>query len=559
MVAYHYDFRIALVKGSPNTVAANATVLVYDPLDTSYTTPLTVYSDPALTTIVNLVTDAYGVPPDFWTNNLPDLLWKSGTMTGGWATTSSRPGLRGEKGDTGATGPMGPQGNPGLNGAGTNAEVAVFVSGPGETQDAVDTTVGNKIGTPGTGIRDALDATFATKPTNGARAVGKGELFLNVKDYGAVGDGVADDTAAVQAWLTAGGSYLRDVTLRITTGLTLAGNNRALFMDNAKILADGVNITALTVTGDNARVRARIDGLNKANIGITVTGAAAIIENSLIENIYSTTLTARGIDVQTSGGCTIRNNTVRNINSVGNASTGDSNGASRAIMLTSTVAATARTVITNNVIDNVIGEEGDGIQVITTGYVSAKATISGNVISNVSRRFIKIQAADGQILSNTCTHDGAVPNHPANAIDLISSSNWLVEGNFIGPNPLSVSISCSGVSGTPNLNNIIRNNTIRQDDAKNAISLYCTYVNESVIENNTFHGGSYAVNIGNCVGVNISGNTHFGGNTSNASFVANGTNTGVVMRNNVNMAPARVTTTSNASVSGLTEYNAKRP
>ena len=57
MVAYHYDFRIALMKGSPNTVAANATVLVYDPADTGYTTPLTAYSDPALSTIINLVAD----------------------------------------------------------------------------------------------------------------------------------------------------------------------------------------------------------------------------------------------------------------------------------------------------------------------------------------------------------------------------------------------------------------------------------------------------------------------------------------------------------------------
>lgn len=405
----------------------------------------------------------------------------------------------------------------------------------------------------------SADARYATLDAQGRQPVRKGELFLNVKDYGAIGDGIADDTTAVQSWLTAGGSYLRDVTLRITTGLTLAGNNRNLFMDNAKIIADGTNITALTVTGNNCRVRAHIDGLNKANYGIAVTGSGAIIENCLVENIYSATLTARGIDVATAGGCTVRNNIVRNINSVGNAATGDSNGASRAIMLTSTVAATAKTVISNNVIDNVIGEEGDAIQIITTNYVSAKATIADNNISNVSRRFVKIQAADCEVLRNTCTHDGAVPAHPANAIDLISSSNVLVEGNFIGPNPLSVAISCSGVAGTPNLNNIIRNNTIRQADDKAAISVFCTYVNESTIEGNTFHGGSYAVNIGNCVGVMVGNNVHFGGNTANASFVANGTTTGVVMRNNVNMAPARVTTASNSSASGLTEYNAKRP
>lgn len=43
------------------------------------------------------------------------------------------------------------------------------------------------------------EAIGAVTPTNGARPVGQGELFINVKDYGAVGNGRADDTGAIQA------------------------------------------------------------------------------------------------------------------------------------------------------------------------------------------------------------------------------------------------------------------------------------------------------------------------------------------------------------------------
>lgn len=389
--------------------------------------------------------------------------------------------------------------------------------------------------------------------------VAKGELFLNAKDYGAVGDGVADDTTALQNWLTAGGVRLTNGTYRITAGLTVAGNNRLLITDAAKIVADTANIKMLTVSGNNVTLRVNLDGNNKANYGIAITGSGVLVEHCVIENIYAAADTARGVDIITTGGCIVRHNIIRNVNSVGDASTGNNIGAARAIILSAATAATVKSVISNNVIDSIIGEEGDAIQVLFTNYVSAKTTIADNKISNVSRRFIKIQAADCQVLDNTLTHDGTVPAIPANSIDLISSSNVLVEGNFIGPNPLLVAISCSGTAGAPNLNNVIKNNTIRQDDAKASISVYFNYVNESTIEGNTFHGGSYAASIGNSVGVLISGNVHFGGNTANPSFSANGTNTGVVMRNNVNMAAARVTTASNSSTSGLTEYNAKRP
>lgn len=139
MVAYYYATQIAIVKGAINTLAANVSVLVYDVTDTGFTTPLTVYSDPALSVITNITTDAFGIPlTDFYTDNKPNVLWKSGSMTGQWATSTSRAGANGAPGTPGAPGATGPQGPPGVDGAGTNADVAAYVPVAGPTRDALD-------------------------------------------------------------------------------------------------------------------------------------------------------------------------------------------------------------------------------------------------------------------------------------------------------------------------------------------------------------------------------------------------------------------------------------
>lgn len=122
MVAYKFSYPIAWLRGSgpeaPVTKAANATILVYDLADTGFTTPITIYADRALTEITNLVSDADGVCGDFFTDDMPDVSWKSGVESGEWATTQSRPGIRGLTGAVSTVpGPPGADGTPGLNGA----------------------------------------------------------------------------------------------------------------------------------------------------------------------------------------------------------------------------------------------------------------------------------------------------------------------------------------------------------------------------------------------------------------------------------------------------------
>ncbi|RAX43826.1 hypothetical protein DQ354_18695 [Arthrobacter sp. AQ5-06] len=344
--------------------------------------------------------------------------------------------------------------------------------------------------------------------------------LLNPKaaPYNAKGDGVTDDSAALQTWLNAGGTRLANGTYRIVKGLTLSGNNRRFYTENAKILADGTNITALTVTGSNASVSAVVDGKNNAAYGIKVTGAGAVLENGRYENFRSTTQSARGIDATTMGGITIRNNIVRNVVSVGDATLGNGNGASRGIALNASATAAAASVISANHIENITGEEGDGIQVIfadsnSNPYNSGKATVSDNDIRNVSRRFIKIQASDVTVERNKLNFDLTTrPANPASSIDIIHAQNVKVIANEINPNLLGPCvIAVSGTSGAPLRGIEIRGNTIRQAEAKKSVGIYLTWTTSPIVRDNRIYIGGTAVLMSWTTGALQQGNTQYGG------------------------------------------------
>jgi hypothetical protein len=146
--------------------------------------------------------------------------------------TSIRISAAGVQGPTGATGPQGPQGPAGA--AGTTDHTAL--------SNLAFATSGHT-GFAGTGVANTFTAA-QTAPSwigNGAMLTFLGARLdiHNVLDYGAVGDGVADDTAAIQAAITAaavlGGVvylparvYLAAGTLTIPVGgnVSLWGANR---------------------------------------------------------------------------------------------------------------------------------------------------------------------------------------------------------------------------------------------------------------------------------------------------------------------------------------------
>lgn len=84
----------------------------------------------------------------------------------------------------------------------------------------------------------AAEAAFALKPDNGGKPVGKGELMVNVRDFGAKGDGIADDHDAIQAAVnslsTTGGTiyfppgeYVAHAAIILSSSVHITGSHAA--------------------------------------------------------------------------------------------------------------------------------------------------------------------------------------------------------------------------------------------------------------------------------------------------------------------------------------------
>lgn len=340
-----------------------------------------------------------------------------------------------------------------------------------------------------------LSSTYATLDSEGRQPVRKGELFLNVKDYGATGDGIADDSPALQTALNAA---LPDSTIlfpagtyRLVAGLTSA-TPRVHLAGNGIIRADTPEMTMLTVTGHGTRASIHFDGADKAAVGARVNAAGCELVDGILENFRSSTGGAFAIRVDADGGVLIERNVIANVTAVGDSTTGNSVGASRAVLVTSRSAATSSNIVRHNRISNILGEEGDAIQILfgLSPFLTAHAIVSGNLIETVSRRAIKIQGSDCWVTGNMYRHLGPAPaGTAASLIDVIHSDHVLVSGNVLDAAHF-LGIQASGQplksTGVQILDNVVRSGTA-------IVGIYVANMVHSKVQGNTVEGGSAGI------------------------------------------------------------------
>lgn len=321
-------------------------------------------------------------------------------------------------------------------------------------------------------------------PTVSATPTATPSPTFDVRGFGAVGDGVADDTAAVQAAVTAaagrGTVVVPAGTYRISRVVSVPGN------------------TSVSGSGVIRQVTAGVSGLRITGSGVTVEGITLTGRNG--SAVYAGG--EYGIEAQGTSGSPLRQITVRNVTLsrwgaygvylrqvVGFAISG---------CTVSDVGYTGLGVLTgsqgtieNNRVDNVTpGVVGD-MYGIATSYATSEAEstdiqVRGNTVSRVA--WEAIDAHGGSRL----TVDGNTVRNSGTAIALVPGTGpgHVGSGNTVSNNLIEdaskFGILVAGQDNVPRSDNRITGNTLR----RTATGIYNYNTTALTVSNNRIRRGS---------------------------------------------------------------------
>ena len=291
--------------------------------------------------------------------------------------------------------------------------------------------------------------------------------------------------------LTAAGIIFADDPLLGGIG-AVTGHTESTGAGLINLKASGITVTRITVDGDD-RFRRGVYDDNGGNV----------VSGNDIKNIYSATASAAGIFCDATVGSVYENNTISEIESVGDATTGNDNGAARAILVSFTSDVSEKFKILNNKISRIIGEEGDGIQIVGFSspnfYSSAGSIVRGNIITRCSKRALKTQAHDTLLLDNHITMLADQGADVFAGIDVIDAENVRITGNDVHVSGAARGINVSGITSGAAKNPLVKGNRVKTDTSTLHRAIAVNNFEDAVVEGNDVEYGYIALTNGDVV------------------------------------------------------------
>ena len=312
------------------------------------------------------------------------------------------------------------------------------------------------------------------------------ELYVDVRDFGAVGDGVTDDTAAIQAALdsTAKKIIFNDnSTFLVTSELTTSVADRSIFGYGATITTDGSIDAAANVL--------IVSGIRTTVAGLKITG---ITGTTLCSAIF-----IGGVPSVTIQDCRIFD--FDNGTGIGANSSGVSH------------------VIQNNHLDNCAPVSFGGSQYGSIACNASKSVITGNRILRNDLTGISVFGGDYVTISdNYIEGTGSLATVGGIILDGLTIG-CVIDGNTINTGDVEgIQIAGSITTyGGASKDHIISNNTILNSDYS-AITLYGTetdsVINVTVSGNHMKSAGTTGrgIELNRVAKINITGNYVYGYN-----------------------------------------------
>jgi len=318
--------------------------------------------------------------------------------------------------------------------------------------------------------------------------------WVNVKSYGAVGDGTTDDTAAIVAALTAadGGSALlpkgtykvTSLVINITQGLSIQGYGATLTNTSQTAASGGLNVPILRIKG-TATTDVSIEGLS-------ISGPRTTGNTTTPSGTYATTGYPSGIDIFTA-----RNVVIRNVKASGTYYAGIEAHYTTATTVRECdvsnhgyagidISDTDAMVVDGNRVDDI------GYEMITAGYGITAATsysgtgynrsvsITGNTVTKTKRKGIDVHSGlDVRIVGNSVKGFGNAGLYATcegvdkQVRDVVMSEN-LIEGDsgFVATASVGgIDLGAFGASVSQAPTFTITNNTIKTLSAAYVVAL----------------------------------------------------------------------------------------